>query len=401
VPAACSVGSGQQVVSRLVQAMTDFGGELRRLIAERGLSLNETARRVPCNRGYLSKVTRGLSRPSAELCARLDEVLDAGGALIEASGSRQTRDPAARRLQSLSPAQAEELLNHLQDQWHALVKTDNLLGPKYALSAVTDHLEVIGMVLRAARQAVRTRALSLGARYAESAAWLYEDSGDLEAGRWWVGRCMEWAVEAGDDVMVAWSLFRRSCQAVVDGDAAQVIGLANAARRGAGSLPHPMLAAIFQQEAQGHALDGATAGFEHALEHARSYAAAGDPGDASSGHGSFCTPAYLDMQAGRCWLRLGRPAKALSSLQAAVDMLPVVYQRDRGVALSGLAAAFAATGEAEQAARAALRALAVARDTGSWRVLAMTRSAASGLPRRNSPPEVAELREALAATAAV
>jgi transcriptional regulator with XRE-family HTH domain len=380
---------------------TRFGDELRRMMAERGMSTRQLADLVPCNHGYVSKLGEGVKRPSREMAARMDEVLEAGGALIEASGTRETGDRAARRLSSLSPAQVEELLNHLQDQWHALVKTDNLLGPRYALSAVTDHLEVIGVLLRAARQAVRPRVLSLGARYAESAAWLHEDSGDLDAGRDWIGRCMEWAVEAGDDLMVAWSLFRRSCQARVDGDAAQAIGLATAARRDAASLPRPMLAAIFQQEAQGHALDGATAGFEHALGQARAYAASGDPGDATGGHGSFCTPAYLDMQAGRCWLMLSQPAKALPALQAAVDALPVVYQRDRGVALSGLAAAFAATGEAEQAAGAALGALAVARDTGSWRILAMTRSAASVLPRRSQVPAVAELREALAATPAV
>ncbi|HEY2577214.1 MAG TPA: helix-turn-helix transcriptional regulator [Streptosporangiaceae bacterium] len=61
--------------------MTDFGAELRRLMAERGLSQNETARRVPCNPGYLSKVAAGTKRPSVEIRARLDNVLSAGGAL--------------------------------------------------------------------------------------------------------------------------------------------------------------------------------------------------------------------------------------------------------------------------------------------------------------------------------
>jgi transcriptional regulator with XRE-family HTH domain len=61
--------------------MTDFGIELRRLMAERGLSQNETARRVPCNPGYLSKVAAGTKRPSAEMRSRLDDVLSAGGAL--------------------------------------------------------------------------------------------------------------------------------------------------------------------------------------------------------------------------------------------------------------------------------------------------------------------------------
>lgn len=33
----------------------------------------------------------------------------------------------------------DELVSHLRDQWHALVRTDNLLGPRYALAAVRDH----------------------------------------------------------------------------------------------------------------------------------------------------------------------------------------------------------------------------------------------------------------------
>jgi transcriptional regulator with XRE-family HTH domain len=385
--------------ARLVHAMTDFGDELGRLMAERGMSTRQLAEQVPCNHGYVSKLTGGAKQPSPEMAARMDDVLNAGGALIEASRNRETPDIAARRLQSLTSAQAEELVGHLQDQWHALVKTDNLLGPRYALTAVLSHLEVVDLILRSARQQARSRALSLGARYAESAAWLHEDSGDLDGSRYWARRCMEWAIEADDTLMVAWSLYRRSCPATADADPAQIIGLTLAARRNA--LPGPMLAAILQQEAQGHALDGATAACELALDVARENAASGDPGDASGGHGSFCTDAYLDMQAGRCWLMLGQPAKALPPLSAAVDTLPAVYRRDRGVALSGLAAAFAASGEAEQGAKAALDALGIARSTGSARVLAMTRSAAAALPRRSQVSTVAELREALAATPAV
>ncbi len=71
----------------MVHAMADFGGELRRLMAERGISLRETARQVPCDSGYLSKVASGRKRPSADLAARLDDVLDAGGELAAAPRS--------------------------------------------------------------------------------------------------------------------------------------------------------------------------------------------------------------------------------------------------------------------------------------------------------------------------
>ncbi len=61
--------------------MTDLGSELRRLLAERGMSLRDLARRVPCDSGNLSKIARGQKRPSPGLVARLDEVLGAGGEL--------------------------------------------------------------------------------------------------------------------------------------------------------------------------------------------------------------------------------------------------------------------------------------------------------------------------------
>jgi tetratricopeptide (TPR) repeat protein len=170
-----------------------------------------------------------------------------------------------------------------------------------------------------------------------------------------------------------------------------------AARREGGDLPDPMLAAIFQQEAHAHALDGAEVACLGALDQTLEWAASpDDPGDASSGHGSFCTPAYVGMQRGRCWLRLGRPVKARAALDDAVRTLPPVYRRDRGVALSALAAAHAAIGEPGEAAAAALQALEVARDAGSERIVSMVIPVATALARHRGIEAVAQLQEALA-----
>lgn len=57
--------------------MTGFGDELRRLLADRGMSLNELARRSHYDRGHLSKVVRGLKTATPELASRLGEVLGA------------------------------------------------------------------------------------------------------------------------------------------------------------------------------------------------------------------------------------------------------------------------------------------------------------------------------------
>ncbi|HYK28042.1 MAG TPA: helix-turn-helix transcriptional regulator [Streptosporangiaceae bacterium] len=392
--------------------MSEFGEHLGRVMAERGIGVRELARQLPCNPGYLSNLRSGRKRPSRSMAARLDELLAADGALVvyALSFSGQTGDShadvlneaARRHLHDLSMAQVEALTDHLAGQWHALVKTDNLLGPRYALGSVRTHLAAIEGLLRVVRGPARQRVLGLAARYAESAAWLHDDSGDLAAARYWAGRAMEWAVEGDERLMVSWTLFRRSQQAMASGDAAQVASLASAARReAAGGLGGPGMAAILQQEAHACALDGAEVECHRLLDSADALAAApDDPGDASGGHGSFCTPAYLEMQRGVCWLTLRQPAKAAAVLEAAAGSLPAVYRRDRGVALSSQAAALAAMGEPVAAATVGMRALEIARDSGSGRILRMILPVSAGLAAHSALEEVRALQGAVTASLA-
>ena len=387
----------------------------------RGVGVRALARQVPCNAGHISQLRHGQKRPSPQTAKRLDDVLDAGGRLANlaarlfprgvggsAAGTREMKnvpvpvEHAVRaRLSEFSATQLDELICYLDDQWHALVKADNLLGPRHALGAVHAQLGVIEALLRSVRPPARQRVLRLGSKYAESSAWLHEDSCDMAGARYWTGRSMEWAVEGGDRLMVSWTLFRRGQQAAADRDAAQVLGLAAAARREAAGCGHPMLAAILQEEAQAHALDGSEVACHNSLDRAHGLAAApDDPGDASNGHGSFCTAAYLEMQRGACWLTLGRPGRAIAALETAVGSLPPAYRRDRGVAFGYQAAAFAAAGEPAEAATAAMQALDIARDSGSERITRMVGATADALAPHSELEAVAGLRAALAETSA-
>jgi tetratricopeptide (TPR) repeat protein len=386
------------------------GGTLRAWRRSRGWDVPEVARqlrRAARDTGVHIAAPTGLirmiyawERGDHELSERYELLYRALGLAPARSGSAAARGRETlgrARLDTLSAGQVDELIHLLDDQWHVLVRTDNLLGPRHALGGVRNQLGVIDTLLRSVRPPARHQVLQLAARYAESAAWLHEDSGDLTGSRYWTGRSMEWALEAGDRQMMSWVLYRRGEHAAADGDAAATAGLAAAARREGGDLPAPMLAAIFQQEAQAHAVDGAEAACLAALDEALERAASpDDPGDASGGHGSFCTAAYVDMQRGRCWLRLGQPAKARAALDTAVRALPPVYRRDRGVALSALAAACAALGEPGEAATVAMQALEVARDAGSERIVSMVIPVAAALARHRDIEAVARLQEALA-----
>jgi transcriptional regulator with XRE-family HTH domain len=73
------------LVRGMIGGVMDFGTLMRDLMRERDLTGRGLARRVPCDPALISRLASGLKQPSARMASRIDEVLGAGGALIEAS----------------------------------------------------------------------------------------------------------------------------------------------------------------------------------------------------------------------------------------------------------------------------------------------------------------------------
>src|SRR5260370_7699109 len=65
-----------------MEIMTAFGEQMRRVMAERGMSLHKLAKIVNYDVGYLCKVRNGQKPASPVMAARVDNALGAGGALI-------------------------------------------------------------------------------------------------------------------------------------------------------------------------------------------------------------------------------------------------------------------------------------------------------------------------------
>jgi hypothetical protein len=302
--------------------------------------------------------------------------------------------PAASRAAHTDP---DELVAHLHDQWHLLVRTDNLLGPRYALGGVLDQLRLIEELLYSASEPARGRLVRLGSQFAESASWLYEDSAEPQIAKAWNLRAMEWANEADDSPMLAWTLFRRSQQAVPAGNGTEVVGLARAAGRD-DTLPATMRAAIAQQIAHGLALGGDESATHEQLDEAHRWAATDTTGDARSGHGSFCTASYIELQRAGCWLTLGHPDRAIQLYDTVLPELPTVYRRDRGRALSRLATALVVGDQPEQAAATGREALGIAQGTGSVRTVTDIQQLARTLTEHRELPVVAEFLDEVAAS---
>ncbi|MGH3975326.1 MAG: helix-turn-helix domain-containing protein, partial [Pseudonocardiaceae bacterium] len=199
-----------------------LGRQLAAFRVAAGLSQHRFAPLTYYGRSTVANVEVGRQNVGRDFWQRCDELLNADGALVRGYDELETlisqereqrRGSPVARLELGSLAQVDEVLIHLREQWHLLVKTDNLLGPRHALAGVLDQIAILEALLHSARDKTRTDVTRLAARYAESAAWLHEDVGDMARARYWTGRAMEWAHEAGDPLMLAWTLFRRSQQA--------------------------------------------------------------------------------------------------------------------------------------------------------------------------------------------
>lgn len=256
------MGRQRAAVTRLVHAMTDFGSELRRLLVARGMSLRETARQVPCDSGYLSKVAAGRKRPSAELAARLDEVLGAGGELadlaaadhpgtgsseldlIELGRRAEASDVGSGTLELLTGAVEGLCRDYSREDVGALcARARGYLG------YITHLLE------RRTTLAQHRELLVLAGWLAALMACAGYDAGDRPAARTACRMARQFATQAGHGEIAAWSFEIAAWFALVESRYADTVALSEAGMEHAGIT---------------------SAGVQLALQSARGYARMGD-----------------------------------------------------------------------------------------------------------------------------
>ena len=317
-----------------------------------------------------------------------------GGLGLAAGAAAGLRPPPVREPHPLRLPGAEVAgdypAEHLRRLRAVLVDSDNLLGPRSALQAVSDHLGVIQQLRQHASGADRQVLLQVQAEYAEFAGWLHQDIGDLTAARFWLDRALESAHAAGDSEFAAFVLARKSQLAGDMTDPAGALDFAEAAARAADA--HPRLAgAALTYAAHGHALEGMRAESMRVLDRARDYAAHGGESPGRLAH--WLDASYIEVQRARCLSVLGRHAAAADIFERAIDDLAPEYHRDHGVYLARAARARAASGDPERAARAGEQALAIAIQTGSGRITTELVALDADLKRWKTVPLVTEFHD--------
>ncbi|MER6716089.1 helix-turn-helix domain-containing protein [Streptomyces sp. NPDC000877] len=369
----------------------DFGSELRRRRLSARLSLQQLGQRVHYSKSQLSKVERGLKRPTSELARLCDTELKAEGALArlvpaphsqpsppipdsndevwlmrlrkDGSGSFQ---PVTRRgliaagAASMLPAHrsdpvppfpahegAETLLDASRILFDQFRRLGQASGPASVLPPlVAQSLSLEQLAVRSGHRC-RQSLLRLASRYAEYAGWMAQESGDDAAAIWWTDRAVQLAAAGADDRLAAYAQVRRSLVSLYRGDVADAVELASSALRSDASLRTRGLAA--QHLAQAQAVKGEYDACMRSLDQARELLEQDAADPTQPVLGASHVPDVVSMFTGWCLYDLGHPRRAAALLDEETARIPPHAFRTRARYGVRRALAHAATGDIDHA----------------------------------------------------
>ncbi len=227
--------------------MSDFGDELARLMAARGIGVRELARRVHYNPGHISNLRTGRSRPSPELAADLDTALGTDGELAALAPEPDPRHrPApgwtsigddeiaalelARRasISDVGPATVERLELAVDELAIAYPGTP----PAELLTRVRAYLGYVARLLDARSTLTEhRRLLVVGGWMSLLAATTLIDLHRDQAAAAHLRTAAQFARETGHTEIAAWCLETQAWQVLTAGEYRRAVEISQAAQR--------------------------------------------------------------------------------------------------------------------------------------------------------------------------
>ncbi|WP_280439901.1 helix-turn-helix domain-containing protein [Nocardia cyriacigeorgica] len=272
---------------------------------------------------------------------------------------------------------------------------DGQRGPAEALPLMLALLGAIRRHSRDVKPNVRRDLLAVGADGAEFAGWLYRDLSDPLTANFLYDRAMEWAQAASSLPLQGYVLLKKSQMAYDAKDAGTVLALAQAAKEGPWQLPARIQSEVVQQEALGLAMIGEPAATveQHLGESQYLLTQADRDGDGL--FGTYFNENTLMVRSAACYTEAGKPQKA-TQLFGAVLAGGSLSRRDAGFFSARQAKAFALSGEPDEAATIATKAVGVARETRSERTMNVILEVVRALDPWRNRASVRTLQEVLA-----
>jgi len=126
----------------------------------------------------------------------------------------------------------------------------------------------------------------------------------------WTDRALDCALELGDARVVAYTLMRKAAIATEAGNPAQGLSIANSALEYRDALTPRLRAVILRQRSYSNAALGEVIASARDSDAALTEAVEGEQQDEAD-RAPYCTPAYVEMEAGASWALLGHARTAL------------------------------------------------------------------------------------------
>jgi transcriptional regulator with XRE-family HTH domain/tetratricopeptide (TPR) repeat protein len=295
-------------------------------------------------------------------------------------------------LSNLSRTSAAPVLSALRGMHRGYVEADRLMGSLCVAGPIQLQMPVIEKACEVSRGADRIEMLRFACQFAEFGGWIFQDAGDLTCAMQWTNRALDYALELGDERVIAYTLMRKAMIATEGGTPAQGLGIADAALRRKDSLTPRLRAVILRQRSYSNAVLGEVIATARDADEAVTEAVAGENQDEED-RAPYCTPTYAAMEAGASWVLLGHPKTAIPILEKSrSEWADHTEVRDYALCVSRLALAYAAAGDVERACAAADEVVALAQGLGSRRVVSQLSLLYRGLERWRRDPAVAGVR---------
>ncbi|MFI8974194.1 helix-turn-helix domain-containing protein [Nocardia asteroides] len=294
-------------------------------------------------------------------------------ALGPASGTGVVRLPSGMTVPAMSAPTDAPLAATLLATLSHYASLDMLAGPHDLLDLVEKQLSAIDSAMNTDARG-RKKLLYVSARFAEFLGWLHQDAGNLHVAMKWSDVALNRADECGDPQLRAYVLMRKSNIAGDTGDTAASVNHVEEALANATALTPRQRSVLLRQKGHAYAtLTTTTSGRgDHracvdALTEAAELAAevCADVNDLAQ----YCSPGYVAMEAAHCWVQLGRPEKALTTLEAGLSDWAPGSNRDLGMGFARLATAYAGLSQPDEALDVARHALTIHAATGSYRTI--------------------------------
>ncbi|HEY6313884.1 MAG TPA: helix-turn-helix transcriptional regulator [Streptosporangiaceae bacterium] len=338
------------------------------------ISEYKTHKRIPDKISIFIDFADGLGMPAAARRALGLTPETAGSGQSDQAGGRSAEVAGASSedvrplLSNLSRACAVPVLSALREVHRGYVEADRLMGSICITGPIRLQMPVVERACEVTRGADRAEMLRFACQFTEFGGWTFQDAGDLGCAMHWTDRALDYALELGDQRVIAYTLMRKAMIATENGNPAQGLGIANSALNYRDALTPRLRAVILRQRSYSNAALGDVLASARDSDEAVIEAIAGvEQGEAD--RAPYCTPTYAAMEAGASWVLLGHPKTALPILEKShSEWLDHTQVRDYALCVSRLGMAYAAAGELEQACAAAEEVAVLAQGLGSRRV---------------------------------